>query len=232
MRFTPLKLALCLSLLIHGSVLSAYYAIQHGSNIKRVELNHERALEVEIVSEPVPDASRIPTPLAVKAAEVQKTLPPATPHSQSIEIKQAVLEEENSFPPAKDEAVEVDLFPQPEPVESETKSVSQPVRVEAGSNPAAEIGNGVPANYFLNTKPVYPVGARQHKQEGVVVLAIEVNREGFPDRIQIVQSSGFQLLDEAAVKAVNQWRFSPARLGNMAVASQIQVPIRFKLSDP
>lgn len=116
-------------------------------------------------------------------------------------------------------------------VEPETKTVPQPVQVKTAGAPAAEMDGGMPAKYLLNPKPVYPDEARRRREEGLVVLAVQLDRNGCPGRIQIVQSSKFQMLDEAAVRAVNQWRFTPARFGRLAVASQIQVPIRFKLSD-
>jgi protein TonB len=46
------------------------------------------------------------------------------------------------------------------------------------------------------------------------------------------QSSGFPLLDEAAIAAVRRWTFEPARIDGRAVASQVVVPVRFSMSNP
>jgi protein TonB len=225
MKFTPLKLAMCVSVLVHGCVLSAYYAIRHDPQTARVAFNHERALEIEIISEPMP----IEAVVAVKPAVVPETLPPPVEPSPTVEMKPAVVEESNLVLPEKSEAVEDQ--PQVRAIVSESNTASPPAKIEAAEPPVLEMDGGKPADYFLNPKPLYPVEARRKREEGLVVLAVQVNREGLPDGVQIVQSSRFQRLDEAAVKAVKQWRFTPARMGGQVVASQIEVPIRFKLAD-
>ena len=220
MKFTPLKLAMCLSLLVHGGVLSAYYAVRHDPQTARAEFNHERALDIEMISEPVP----------VAAAVVPETLPPPVEPSPAVELKPAVVEESKVVLPEKSEVAENDQL-RSHTIISEAKIAPAPAKIEAAEPPVLEMDGGKPANYFLNPKPLYPVEARRHREEGLVVLAVQVNREGLPDGVYIVQSSHFQRLDEAAVQAVKQWRFTPARMGGMAVASQIEVPIRFKLAD-
>lgn len=87
----------------------------------------------------------------------------------------------------------------------------------------------MPAAYLSNPEPVYPAQSRRRKEEGTVLLGVEVSSEGRALRVEIDQSSGHALLDEAALKAVRHWRFEPARLGNRSVNSHVQVPIRFRL---
>jgi TonB family protein len=38
------------------------------------------------------------------------------------------------------------------------------------------------------------------------------------------------LLDEAAAQAGRNWRFEPAHIGKTPTASQVEVPIRFKIA--
>jgi protein TonB len=47
----------------------------------------------------------------------------------------------------------------------------------------------------------------------------------------VKESSGFQSLDNAAVKAVQKWKFAPARMGSLAIASHVDIPIRFQLNN-
>ena len=68
-------------------------------------------------------------------------------------------------------------------------------------------------NYLSNPVPSYPRSARERAEEGLVVLLVEVNKRGGADSIEIKQGSGFPLLDEAALKAVRRWKFSPAKKG-------------------
>ncbi len=85
--------------------------------------------------------------------------------------------------------------------------------------------------YLKNPPPLYPEAARRFGQEGLVILAVNVTRSGYPDSVVVKESSGFYLLDEAAVKAVRRWKFDPARLGTLSIESRVEVPIRFRLED-
>ena len=216
-----------LSLLVHGGVVSAVYALRENTAGVTARFHHERALEIEIVSEPAREVMSQPAPRIVAAAEIPKPLPPPTPPPLP-ENKSSDLAITKLLPVAINQPVNTAL-PLPAPVVApETRTM--PVQVQSASLPANQLDGGMPANYLFNPKPVYPVEARRRREEGLVILAVQVSQEGFPSRVQIVQSSKFQLLDEAAVQAVSQWRFTPARIGTLAVTSQIEVPIRFRLS--
>lgn len=86
-------------------------------------------------------------------------------------------------------------------------------------------------SYGRNPEPLYPPAARRRRQEGLVLLVVSVNAQGRAAAVRLKQSSGFVLLDEAALQAVRGWEFQPARLGLIAVASETEVPIRFRLSE-
>lgn len=47
--------------------------------------------------------------------------------------------------------------------------------------------------------------------------------------VVIVTSSGYELLDDAAVKFARTWKFTPAYLGATPIESKVERPIRFKL---
>lgn len=84
-------------------------------------------------------------------------------------------------------------------------------------------------SYFKNPPPVYPAHAREESWEGVVVLKALVGSDGRPRQLEVYQSSGYKILDEAAFKAVKGWRFLPARAGRFSFSSWIKIPIRFRL---
>jgi len=87
-------------------------------------------------------------------------------------------------------------------------------------------------NYFQNPAPDYPPLAKQMHQEGLVLLSVDVSAQGHPVKAEIVQSSGYRILDQAALRAVAQWKFEPAHLGNIPIGSNVIVPIRFRLQPP
>jgi len=85
------------------------------------------------------------------------------------------------------------------------------------------------AEYLNNPKPGYPAVSRRFGEEGQVVLRVLVSTQGRPEEIQLLRSSGFQRLDDAARAAVAQWRFVPARVGSVATTAWVQVPVSFQL---
>lgn len=106
----------------------------------------------------------------------------------------------------------------------------------AGKNKTtfSSVGSGqtdAKPGYLKNPPPAYPYEALQKGQEGLVVLAVLVDRFGSPKRVGLKQSSGFELLDEAALKAIRKWKFSPGKIGALAVDSEVMVPVRFRLAD-
>ncbi|MFA6037261.1 MAG: energy transducer TonB [Legionellales bacterium] len=77
--------------------------------------------------------------------------------------------------------------------------------------------------------PIYPEKARRERQEGLVLVRAQVDHLGKTHEVIVSQSSGFPLLDEAAIKAVSKWSFLPAKENDQAIAAWIEVPIDFKL---
>ncbi len=84
-------------------------------------------------------------------------------------------------------------------------------------------------NYLRNPAPRYPEQARKMGQQGLVLLSVSVSQNGRPMDIRLTQSSGFPLLDEAALRTVKKWKFEPARLGSLRIESRVEIPIRFEL---
>lgn len=80
-----------------------------------------------------------------------------------------------------------------------------------------------------NPLPRYPWRARRQGIEGRVVIRLMVAADGKPARISILQSSGYAILDRAAVRTFRDWRFRPATRAGIAVASSLDVPISFRL---
>ena len=83
--------------------------------------------------------------------------------------------------------------------------------------------------YRQNPAPAYPVAAIRRKYEGSVLLEVLVNREGKVDQLHLLQSSGYSVLDEAAIEAVRGWSFEPAAVGDEKVEMWVKVPVLFHL---
>ena len=122
----------------------------------------------------------------------------------------------------------------PAPSEADIPVAAEPAVAEAPpAQPVASAQRHTPPSsevaYHRNPDPHYPRAARRRGMEGVVELAVTVDRDGLPLEIRIRQSSGFEVLDREAQRAVRQWRFEPARRGGIAVTGEVVVPIRFRL---
>jgi protein TonB len=83
--------------------------------------------------------------------------------------------------------------------------------------------------YGYRREPRYPHVAVRRGYEGTVLLKVRVLDSGRVDRVEIEESSGYRILDKAALEAVKTWRFTPARRGGTKVVSWALVPITFKL---
>lgn len=124
--------------------------------------------------------------------------------------------------------------PPPEEVSSAPPQPPQPV--EAPPAPAAPVREpdrepDYQAAYLNNPVPSYPMVARRMGWQGRVVLNVEVLASGLPGQVKLYQSSGHDVLDNAAIKAVSGWRFVAARQNGRAVAKWFLVPIPFILKE-
>jgi protein TonB len=71
--------------------------------------------------------------------------------------------------------------------------------------------------------------SRRRGEQGRVTLKVVVNVNGEAEKVQIDQSSGFELLDKAALSAVKNWKFIPAKSNHQPVVGAVIVPVRFTL---
>ena len=56
-----------------------------------------------------------------------------------------------------------------------------------------------------------------------------VSADGHIEKAEIEKTSGSESLDKAALKAVNEWHFAPARRDGAPIDYEILIPVRFKL---
>jgi TonB family protein len=75
--------------------------------------------------------------------------------------------------------------------------------------------------------PVYPPRAEQSKQSGWVELDFTVTESGGVTEVALHNASNPGVFDEAAMKAMAQWRYSPVLREGKAVAQRSRVRIRF-----
>ncbi len=86
-----------------------------------------------------------------------------------------------------------------------------------------------PARYRGTPLPAYPAAERALGVDGVVLLEVEVFADGRVGAVRLKTSSGSANLDAAALKAVREWTFVPARRGPRSVDSWVEIPVKFAL---
>lgn len=101
-------------------------------------------------------------------------------------------------------------------------SVSQTAKIAPGKARAPSLSPGNPV-------PPYPSLARKRNQEGLVLIKCQINETGEATACSIEKSSGYRLLDDAALKTVRNWKFQPAWNGGKTTQGAITVPVEFKL---
>ena len=82
-----------------------------------------------------------------------------------------------------------------------------------------------------NPHPPYPIIARKKGLQGKLILGVSVNNDGSVKNVSIKKSSGHQILDKVSKETIEKWIFVPAKKLGLAVEDNIQVPIRFVLTD-
>lgn len=147
-----------------------------------------------------------------------------------IETEVVIIEEldEVKDEPPPPPPVDVDLPPPPPQVILPDFVFNEPPpqeaaiqRVQTVPNPAPPpaVKPAPPPAPTLKTKPSmgrrfkvpeYPAAARRAGESGQTVISMCVDKEGRTSNVRVVKSSGFERLDDAAVKGLNNNRFEPA----------------------
>ncbi len=192
------------------------------------------------------------TPLKNKIeADVIKISEPAQP-PESVAVAEAMPEPAEQQIIAEPEAVIPEIAriveqPQPEVVVIPTPEATPQIITPTRQVLSAEQVRALPLmlasiddiyispasrnRYLHNPKPRYPRAAKKRGIEGMVMVNVRVGRDGRPLEVLIHTSSGYGVLDRAALKAVRGWRFEAARRGNTRVEGKVLVPINFELTE-
>lgn len=86
----------------------------------------------------------------------------------------------------------------------------------------------VEANLIHDVPPQYPPEAGRERIEGTVVLLAVIGTDGAVKDVQV--ESGPELLAQAAMEAVKQWRYKPYLLNGVPVEIYSRITINFTMS--
>jgi protein TonB len=80
-----------------------------------------------------------------------------------------------------------------------------------------------------NPEPEYPAMSQARGEQGVVAVLLRISETGQVQEVEVVTSSGYRALDEAAKRAVARWRFRPAVRNGEPVPGTLRTSIHFRL---
>jgi protein TonB len=211
------------SLLVHAAAVAAILIAPLLAAPERLALPPAALVLVRPVPVPVPEVTP-PAPAPVPPPDVPTTATPAT-------VVPAPIVEPTSIAPP--------LFA-PERADTRIPIVFGLIP-GAGSEPqappgppASGTGDPLPVGgdierpqKIADAKPVYPPIARAAGIDGIVIVEAIIDETGAVRDARVLRS--VPLLDQAALDAVRQWRFTPSTLNGVPVAVVMTVTVRFEL---
>jgi protein TonB len=118
------------------------------------------------------------------------------------------------------------------PLEEASQESPPPPRASLGGEGQGSAPTAVreaPPLYRRNPAPGYPLICRKRGYQGTVTLEVLVSREGRVEDLRLSTSSGYSVLDQAALTSVKTWLFDPGTRGGEKVDMWVKVPVRFQL---
>jgi protein TonB len=94
-----------------------------------------------------------------------------------------------------------------------------PTRLSSGMQPPRKT---------VDVVPLYPTIARNAHIEGIVILEVVIDARGQVESVRVLKS--IQTLDQAAMDAVRQWKFTPTLLSGQPIPIVMTVTVNFQLS--
>jgi protein TonB len=85
-----------------------------------------------------------------------------------------------------------------------------------------------PPKKIADVAPIYPPIALAARKEGLVILQAVINEDGSVREVKVLRSD--PLFDQAAVVAVQQWRFTQPLLNGQPIPVVMTVTVGFSLN--
>ncbi|MBP6057015.1 MAG: energy transducer TonB [Nitrosomonas sp.] len=180
-------------------------------------------LFAELITAPASDVTpkAVLEPVPVKLQPAKK--PVIKPKQERLVVKSPVTPKQEYVEPVPD------LSPEPagdQVDESTSMAGALPAQMPAGPvTLSSELSVSCPK---LNA-PSYPAISRRMGEEGKLVLRVELDENGRIDDAKVINSSGYERLDTAALTAVKSWQCNPSRRNGQPIRAVALQPFNFVL---
>lgn len=206
----PYKVAWLVALVLHFALFLAVFPEFGGS--EAVEERRE-AVVIKRYKPPEPPKQQ-PEKKVVKKKTARVPIPDPTPDDP-----EPIMEEDVEYIEAEEELADTE-FMIGGPVGGPPVIDQGPMRVGGDIQAPAKI---------LDVPPEYPELARRARLGGVVILQATIDREGNVIDVETLRGLGLGL-DAAAIKAVQQWKYTPTFYNGRPVEILLTVTVQFVLS--
>lgn len=207
----------------------------HNSVALAASVSSPRSEATTTVQIPKPEAATVAEPLARRESELPD--PVAAQFASAVADRRVPLPAEEQRRRQTEDATTPEQIENARPKQSAEARVPQRdtlVAVEAvASNPAAAsagTNRDVPPKVVREARAVYPAAAQAAGMQGVVKIRVRVSARGEVVSAQLHLSSGYGLLDQAALEAILQYQFESFKDSD-GVAAEFIYPIRFRLTN-
>jgi periplasmic protein TonB len=215
-----------LSIVTHAAVILAVVAIPIVVNGELPAVRRAMAfrdIEIVPVAPPPPRGLKSPSKTAINSSR-RELAPIVSPPSISDE---PVGDPSSDVGVPGGDPVRVD-FGVPIDTSSTFVSPLPPPLPDKPIGPVRPGGHVVAPKRLAYVQPGYPTIAQSSRIEGRVVIEAIVGPTGDVTSLRVVQSVPF--LNEAALAAVRQWKYTPTLLNGVPVSIILTVSVDFKLS--
>ncbi len=187
-------------------------------------------LFAQLITPAAPIREQAPNPVNLKpqptkVEPVKKTPPPVKVKEQQMTTKTATKPEQKKVELPQEHTSD---FLNKNTAESQPTAIAsaQPTQMPAAPMTlSSELSVSCPKQ----AAPIYPAISRRMSEEGKLVLRVELDEKGNVDNAKVINSSGYERLDNAALTAVKNWHCNPSLRDGQPVRAVALQPFNFVL---
>lgn len=212
------------SVLAHTVLIGGYFIFLHSQSLTVMSSSKMIVMEMATLERSIAPKHVPPAPLPLEEVKIE----PIKPIEKPVEKPKPVIKKESVKPLPKQEVIEpIETTHEPipsllTPLESAPTRVQESVQAEPFVKTDFEIIRDKVLSHL-----VYPSIAKRMNWNGVVHVALVIDSSGYLLSASIHQSSGRDILDNAALEAAN--KLKNQQLPKPQSTSTVILPIAFKL---
>jgi len=229
--------SLLVSIVVHGAAIATVvgigtYAVQQQNRpLAHLEIRQQEA-SAPAPQRPLPDPDVVPEEVVEDVVVSDVRVDQPEPVEEVTPTESAKVDDRVLSPSEVLQGVTLEkVIKKPKPVPPEAVATPVAVAVEAAVPKPSEPQVFMQAQRSDNVEPVYPIRERNQMREGIVVVRVIVAKDGSVEEAKLIKPSRFRGFNKSALAAARQWTFAPAKRGGVAVKSETDIEVEFRLTD-